>query len=119
MKKGIDTKVINENIGIPVRPLDKPFNTKEIAKWRLACDNAMMNQHPTEDIEHVEIKDECKELPGHIMTLGECENAYIETINNQTLDWDGLRKGLPKLPFYNEINDPAHIAFLGHELENK
>lgn len=121
MKKGIDTKIINGNMGIPSRKSlgeTKWRKAKPNNRWVDAFTEFYLGIN-TEDIDHVEVKDECKELPGHIMTLGECENAYIETMNNQTLDWDGLRKGLSKLPFYNDINDPAHIVFLGHELENK
>lgn len=70
MKKGIDVKVIDRNIGIPVRPLDKPFNAKEVAKLRLACDNAQNNYwdrlRNIEDIEYIDVTNE----PEHIAFLG-------------------------------------------------
>lgn len=114
MKKGIDTKIISGNIGIPVRPLYRPSQAKEIAKWRLACDNATKNQHLTEDIEHVEVKDECKELPGHIMTLDECEKAYIDM-----MDKSFESEQYAFFNIFKIIDEPEHVAFLGHELNSK
>lgn len=60
------------------------------------------------------IRDEHKELPIRIMTLDECEKAYIDMMDKSCEPEQHAFFNIFKI-----IDEPEHIAFLGHDLNHK
>lgn len=117
MKKGIDVKIINGNVGLPDR------ESLGETKWRKAKPHSYIADamgefyinlfNPTIDIEYTEVRDEHKELPGHIMTFDECEKAYTDMMDKS------CEPG--QYTFFHSFKtiDPNDSAFCGHPLNSK
>lgn len=127
MKKEINVKIDKGVHDIPKRDFIGE------TKWRKAQSNSHFADalrydflerwdrlhNKTEDIDYVDVTNDPVKCVDYL--------DLLPSNQNDKLDWDGLKRDLPKLPFYenfdgiiaNHVIDPVHVAFFGNDLDNK